>query len=189
MLHPISYVKTMLAVILITLANFPLAAAAEPMPKAIVAVVDVNKVLASSMAWKDAEKTLRGESKILNDSLKLEGDKLMADKTQLDQQKKFLTPEVYQQKLNGWKLRRQQLQRQAQESSGQLNNALNSIRGKLRQRIIQIAAVVGNKIGANLGMDRASIMFFDNSMDITDDVLAAFNKSNPKINITIEKKQ
>lgn len=188
-MRPTSCVQTVFAIILVMLANISILAAAEAIPKAVIAIVDVNHVLASSSAMKNAEKTLREKAKIVTNSLKLEGEKLMADKAQLDQQKTILTQEVYRQKLDALNLRRQQLQRQAQESSGQLNRALNGIRGKLRQRIIQLAAGVGAKNGANLGMDRANTVFFDNTMDITEKVLTAFNKANPKVSITIEKAQ
>ena len=48
-----------------------------------------------------------------------------------------------------------------------------------------MAAEVSKEKGVNIGIDRAKTVFFDNKMDITEDVLAKFNKANPKVEIKV----
>ena len=172
----------------LALANVTSLAAAEAMPRALIAIVDVNHVLSNSTALKEAKKTFQDKEKLVSDELKLERDALLEEKKQLDLQQAILAPGVYIQKTDELNERGRQLQRRALEIRGQINKALNVIAAELRKRVTEIAISVGKKRGANIGMDRAVTVFFDNTLDITAEVLTAFNKANPKLNITIEKK-
>ncbi len=187
-LHLSTCLKMVAAIMFLALANVTSLAAAEAMPRALIAIVDVNHVLSNSTALKEAKQTFQDKEKLVSDELKLERDVLLEEKKQLDLQQAILAPGVYIQKTDELNERGRQLQRRALEIRGQINKALNVIATELRKRITEIAISVGKKRGANIGMDRAITVFFDNTLDITAEVLTAFNKANPKLNITIEKK-
>jgi len=66
---------------------------------------------------------------------------------------------------------------------------LNQVRGRLKGVIVQISAKVASEKGMNIGFDRNNVIFFDDSMDITEEVLKRFNASKTKIEITVDKKK
>jgi Skp family chaperone for outer membrane proteins len=154
-------------------------------PEAVIAVVDINHILQVSEPSKTAEEEVKAILKTKVDDLNKRRDALLKEKEALDKQRAILAPEAYQQKLsqlNGeWKNQQQEFQ----VVNGKMNEVLVGIRLRLRGIIIQMAAEVSKEKGVNIGIDRAKTVFFDNTMDITEDVLAKFNKANPKVEIKL----
>ncbi|MCF8469130.1 MAG: OmpH family outer membrane protein [Sneathiella sp.] len=161
------------------------AQAKAKLPEAVIAVVDINHILQVSEPSMKAEEEVKAILKTKVDDLNKRGDALLAEKEALDKQRAILAPDAYQQKLSQLNVQRQNLQREFQVINGKMNEALVGIRLRLRDIIIHMAAEVSKEKGVNIGIDRAKTVFFDNSMDITEDVLAKFNKANPKVEIKV----
>lgn len=164
------------------------AEAQSKIPEAVVAVVDINHILQVSEPSKNAEEEVKALLKSRVDGLNERGNALKGQKAELDKQRAIISPDAYQKKLSQLNIDRQNLQREFQVINAKLNDVLVGVRLRLRDIIIRIAADVSKEKGINIGIDRAKTVFFDNKMDITDEVLAKFNKANPKVDITVEEK-
>ncbi|WP_373085159.1 OmpH family outer membrane protein [Sneathiella sp.] len=164
------------------------AEAQSKIPEAVVAVVDINHILQVSEPSKNAEEEVKTLLKSRVDGLNERGNALKGQKAELDKQRAIISPDAYQKKLSQLNIDRQNLQREFQVINAKLNDVLVGVRLRLRDIIIRIAADVSKEKGINIGIDRAKTVFFDNKMDITDEVLAKFNKANPKVDITVEEK-
>lgn len=163
-----------------------LAYAQSKIPEAVVAIVDITHVLQVSEPSKKAEEDVKALLKTKVDELNKRGDDLLAEKEALDKQRAILSPDAYQKKLSELNVQRQNLQREFQVINGKMNEVLVGIRLRFREIIVRLAADVSKEKGVNLGIDRAKTVFFNPSMDITEEVLARFNKANPKVDIKLE---
>jgi len=174
---------------MLSLPGLSVAAAQSELPEAVVAVVDINHILQESEPSKKAEADVKALLKKKIDELNKEGEALLAEKEKLDKQRAVISPEAYQQKLNELNQKRQGLQRDFQLINGKMNEVLVGIRLNFRDMIVHIAAEVSKERGVNIGIDRERTVFFNPAMNITDEVMARFNKANPKVEIKIEETQ
>ncbi|MEX1036140.1 MAG: OmpH family outer membrane protein [Sneathiella sp.] len=158
--------------------------AQEKLPEAVVAIVDINHILQVSEPSKKAEENVKALLKTRVDDLNKRGDALLVEKEALDKQRAILSPDAYQKKLSELNVQRQNLQREFQVVNGKMNEVLVGIRLRFRDIIVRMAADVSKEKGVNIGIDRAKTVFFNPGMDITEEVLAKFNKEDPKVEIT-----
>ncbi|USG62328.1 OmpH family outer membrane protein [Sneathiella marina] len=168
-------------------AGFSAALAETKLPEAIIAVVDISYILKHSKPTKAAEAEIEEKLKTVDEDLKKRSADLKKEKEQLDKQRAIISPDAYKKKLEKLNITHQNLQRESQILRGKFNQVIQRVRLHLRELIIVQAAAVSKEKGVNVGIDRAKTVFFDNQMDITEEVLERFNKSNPKnIKITID---
>ncbi|MEH6402176.1 MAG: OmpH family outer membrane protein [Sneathiella sp.] len=165
------------------------ASAAEKFPVAKAAVVDVNQVLNTSKVWKDAEVKMKGRVADVQKEINVKRDALKVKADELKRQQTILAPDVFQQKAKIIGEGQRALQREAQVSNAKVREVLNKVRARLKGVIVQIAAKVASENGMNIGFDRNNVIFFDDAMDITKEVLKRFNASKTKIEITVDKKK
>ncbi len=168
---------------------FSSAIAQEKLPVASIAVVDVTHVLNKSESWVNAEKAMKGRISDVQVEINKKRDALNERAEELKRQQTILAPDVFQQKAKEIQIEQRQLQREAQVSNAKVNDILNQVRGRLRGVIVKIAASVASEKKLNIGFDRANVVFFNDGMDITDEVLKRFNESKTKVEITVDKKQ
>jgi len=160
-----------------------IASAQEKLPVAKAAIIDVSLILSSSRPWKEAEGEMKAQVKIVREAIGLKRAELKDKADELKRQQAILAPEVFQQKVGALQQEQRNLQREMQASNNKLNNVLKKIRAKLRTIIIQTSAKVASEKGMNLGFDRSNVLFFNDGMDITKEVLERFNASKTKIEI------
>lgn len=175
--------------VMLSPADMSVARAQSQLPEAVIAVVDINHILQESEPSKKAEAEVKRLLKGKIDELNKQGDALLAEKEKLDKQRAVISPEAYQQKMTELNQKRQALQRDFQLINGKMNEVLIGIRLNFRDMIIRIAADVSKEKGVNIGIDRERTVFFNPAMNITDEVMARFNKANPKVEIKIEETQ
>ncbi|MAL80504.1 MAG: hypothetical protein CMN55_15600 [Sneathiella sp.] len=162
------------------------AQAQSKLPEAVVAVIDINYILQESAPVKKAEEEVKALLKSKVDELNKRGDALLKEKEALDKQRAILAPDAYQQKLAELNQQRQGLQRDFQVINGKMNEVLVGVRLKFREFIIRVAADVSKEKGVNIGIDRERTVFFNPTMNITEEVMKRFNDANPKVDIKIE---
>lgn len=160
------------------------AQAQEQIPVATAAIVDINKVLVSSNAWKDAEKKMKSQIEDVRGQVELRNGTLKDKADELKRQQAILAPDVFQQKVAALQQEQRGLQREMQITNSKLNETLQNLRGQLKTLIVKISVDVASAKGMNIGFDKANVIFFKDSIDITNEVLQKFNSA--KIEITNE---
>lgn len=163
------------------------ASAQSSLPQAVIAVVNVDHILTVSEPSKVATEEINAKLKAVDDLLKNRGEELQKEKQELDKQRAIISPDAYRKKIEALNQEFQSLQRDSQIARAEFNKIIQDYRLRLRELITRQAAEVSAERGVNIGMDSARIVFFDNTMDITEEVLDRFNKSNPEpLKITVE---
>ncbi len=165
------------------------AQAQEKIPAASIAVVDVTHVLIESNTWKNAKKEMEGSVSAVQQDIDVRRNTLKVQAEELKRQQTILAPDVFQQKAKEIQRQQRTLQREAQVSNAKINKVLNQVRGRLRGVIVKLAAKVASERKMNIGFDRANVIFFDKTMDITEEVLKRFDASKTKVEITVGKDQ
>jgi outer membrane protein len=153
----------------------PLATVASAQLK--VAVVNVQKAMLDSDELKKVSSDVEAKYKPKQDELlKLQND-LQSIQQQLQSNK--LTPQAQQ----DLQLQGQRKQRDAQRLSDDLQQEFDrdrqDILGKAAQKMTEVVKKVAEEKGFDMVIDVSQALYFKPAMDISADVLAAYNKAYP----------
>jgi len=159
-------------------------AVAQEIPSAKVAVVDVASVMSKSRAWNEAKAEIEGQVGQVRSQVESERARLQTEADELKRQQAILAPDVFQQRVGALQQEQRNLQVELQKANRKLNEVLGNLKGKLSELIVKTAAGVAQEKGLNIGVDRANVLFFNDAMDISDEVLKRFDASDIKIEKT-----
>ncbi|MBO6826166.1 MAG: OmpH family outer membrane protein [Sneathiella sp.] len=154
---------------------------AQEIPVAKIAIVDVANVMAKSRAWNEAKTEIEGQVGQVRSQVEAERARLQTEAEELKRQQAILAPDVFQQRVGALQQEQRNLQVELQKANRKLNTVLGNLRGKLSELIVKTAAGVAQEKGLNIGVDRANVLFFNDAMDISDEVLKRFDASDVKI--------
>lgn len=149
-------------------------------------VVDLNRVVQESTALKAAKPTLDAKRNALEAKVKTLQSQLEADAKALQQQAQsgVAAPDVLQAK-------QRELQQKAQNADQEvatLRNDLGRTENHVVNQILEGSRPVINQIiqerGATLVLNREAVVFANQSIDITGDVIARMQKSLPTVSTT-----
>ena len=145
--------------------------------------IDFTKVLNESKAGSEAQKKLQDKFESESKKFKSEEEKIRKEESDLISQKKVLSNEDYQKKLNDLRSKVALIQKSQQESF----NAIAASRNKARQNLLMSVNPIikkymeDNKI--RIVLDKQSIILGDTTLEITDKIIDILNKEVTSIQI------
>jgi outer membrane protein len=159
---------------------FPMPAIASPSTADIrIAYVDMQKALTDSKrgqsAQQEYEKEVRG-AQIELDKKKAEFERLQND---FAKRRDSLSPEARVERGEELLSLEKDLKRSFEDSQGALRRKNAALVGKLVDEIREVVDVVGKEQGFTLILEKGgqSVLYADTSIDITNDVISAFDKT------------
>ena len=145
--------------------------------------IDFTKVLNESKAGSEAQKKLKDKFESESKKFKSEEEKIRKEESDLISQKKVLSNEDYQKKLNDLRSKVALIQKSQQESF----NAIATSRNKARQNLLMSVNPIikkymeDNKI--RIVLDKQSVILGDTTLEITDKIIDILNKEVTSIKI------
>ena len=169
-------------------AAVPVAASAQRLNQAVVAVVDTNRIFAECTACRAAQTQLQTQlqqaqqlAQQLRQPLATEGQ---AIQTAINARTDKRPDAALQTRINALETR----QNQANQQLAQRENTLRSTQAHVNQQIGTRLSPIINQImqqrGATIVIDRAAALAVSPNLDITNDVLAALNQQLPRVIVT-----
>ena len=163
----------------------PSAATAQAVPAAVVAIVDLDKVTTDCNACKTAAAALRSQitslqnrEKTLSTPLETEQKSIQAA---VDALKGAQPDAALQARARAWETKRQQAAQEITRGREQIQRNQQHITRQIQDKLNPIYRQVMQRRGANLLMEVGSTLATSSSVDVTADVLAALNTAMPTI--------
>ena len=179
------------AVVAATLA--PSAAQAQAIPAAVIAVVDLEKVTADCNACKTASATLRSQltalqnrEKALATPLETEGKAIQA---QIDALAGKQPDAALQTRVKAFQTKQQQGSQELQRQQQQIQRNQAYIQQQIAQKLGPIYQQVMQRRGATVLLEQGATLAAANSVNVTNDVVAALNTALPSIATTAPAQQ
>ena len=177
--------KILLSAALATSMFAPVAAQAQAIPGAIVAVTDLDRVTTECNACKTASAALRSQATAIQAREKALADPLAADQKSIqaaiDALQGKAPDAALEARAKAWQTRQQQAAAELQRSQTQLQRNQQYIQQQLAQKLGPIYQQIMQRRGANLMVETSSTLATANTLDVTNDVLAALNAALPSI--------
>jgi len=166
----------------------PTAAAAQAIPGAVIAVVDLDKVTSGCNACKTASASLRSQATSLQSRqqalatpLETEGKAIQAAVDALNGKE---PDAALQTRIKAWQTKRDQGAQEITRSEQQIQRNQAYINQQVREKLGPIYQQVMQRRGANLMVEVGTTLATASALDVTNDVLTALNTSMPSIQTT-----
>ena len=159
-------------------------APAQGIPTPVVMVIDTNRVMAEARAMKairDQIERIRGSFQA---EIKRDEDELRRIDQEMAQQRQVLSPEAFNQKRQDLQNRVNSLQQKTRARRQQLDGALRNAMTTVRNTLVRIVQGIAQRNGANLVVQKSDLVYADQRMEFTDEVLRQLDAQLP--NVTVE---
>lgn len=164
----------------------PAVASAQQLPAAVIAVVDVPRILQSCTACVAANTALRTQAQQieqraqqLNTPLETEANAIRAALTAANN-----TPDAaLQARIRTFESQRETAQREVATRQQQLERNGQYVLQQIQQRLDPIVSQVMTQRGASIAIDRRVTMSHNAAIEVTDAVLALLNTQLPSVNV------
>lgn len=158
---------------------------ADELPPATPLIVDYKRIQTSSKASQDVTRQIqavRAKYQAVVDKdlevLKKEEQKLRDAAPKLSAAERAKRQKAFEEKVAA-------AQKRAQASNKAISEAVETAGAKVREALVPIFSEIMSARGANVLLGTEEVVYFDPSMEITDEVLAALNAKLPSIKVEV----
>jgi len=160
-------------------------AAPAKAPSSVIAIVDVQQLLQDSLAARSVQQQLESQrSKFQSEIADEEADLRKAEK-KLTKMRGTAQTDAYAEEEQKLRQRFLTVERQVQSRRKALDQAFTESMNAVRKGIVDIVSAVAKERGVNLAIVKQQVIWNDQTIDITDEVLARLNKELPKLEVKI----
>jgi outer membrane protein len=151
-------------------------ARAEPMPGAVIAVLNYAHILQNSDAAKDIRRQVKQYRDKFRNAVRVEEQRLRDLEAELKRQRGDRGPEAEE---NRQKFKNQMIaaQRQGQNFKRKLDKSLKSATTKVQRAVILIVQALTVEKGYTIVVDNSQVLLSERALDITKEVMDRLNKT------------
>lgn len=152
----------------------------------LIAVVNVQQIMQDSAAAKSATTQLKDKQKSFQDEIKKKDDALQKEEKELVKQKDALSQEAFEKKAHAFRNKVTDVQKEVQSKKALLDNAYGRALGEIQKVTSEIIADLAKEKGFSVAIPTSQLLYADNKIDISAEVLERLNKKLPKLNVKFE---
>ena len=138
--------------------------------------IDFSRVLNNSKAGSEAQKKLKDNFESESKKFKLEEENIRKEEKDLISQKKVLSNEDYQKKLNVLRSKAALIQKSQQDSLNLIATSRNNARQALLTSLNPIIKKYMEENNIRIVLDKQSVILGDTALEITDKIIEILNK-------------
>ncbi|WP_421783630.1 OmpH family outer membrane protein [Kiloniella litopenaei] len=181
------YIKKIAALFLVTLAFGGLVAQsnivrAQDLTLKI-AIVDTKKVFQSSKAMQQVNQTVVGRKNQFQQEFRQKEQGLLSKHQELVRQKSILAPEVFAQQKADLDKQAAMIRSEAKERNKSLTQLRNSGLNEIKKHLDVVIKQIVDAKKLDLILAKTSLVYSQNSLDITDEVIQKLNASLPALTL------
>jgi outer membrane protein len=145
------------------------------------AYVDVQKALNECDAGKRAKGEFQGRVQALESKLQRDQNEVQALKDELEKKGMLMKPDQRQNLEDQYMAKLKNFDREYKDSKDELQQKDNEVTAKIVHDLAQVIRQVGERDGYTMVFEKGSILWGSSGIDITDQVIRAYNSSHVKI--------
>ncbi len=150
-------------------------------PAAVVAVVDIQKILQDSLAAKSVREQLATRRDGYQKEVTADEQKLRSTEKTLSEERAKLSEDDFKKKRQAFEEQVKAIQKKVQERAHTLDKSFNDSLNVIRQTLGQIVAEAAQKRGVTVVLDKGQVVVVESTLDLTALVLDELNKKLPKV--------
>ncbi len=151
-----------------------------------IAIADTNRIMETSLAYKDIVKQLEKKYEDYKDSIQKIEAQLKKRYQELEAQKNALSKEAFDTKNEELEKDANELRRKSYNERNILEKAQVEAIQKLSDKVLEIAQSKAKNLGYNLVFDKGAAVYADEKLDITSTILEDLDKNLPTVSVDFE---
>ncbi len=159
----------------------------EPMPGAVIAIIDYQRIERESIAAQAIMEQVNDYRAVYQSDITSQEVALRVEREELERQQTILSAESFNEKRRAFEAKFQELQRQVMDRTRILDRALASARDEILQTVLIITRDISEDRGFNIVLEKSQSFFFSNALNITDAVLAELDQRLPVVSASVPK--
>lgn len=160
---------------------------AEPMPDAVIAVIDYQRIERESVAAQAIMEQVDQYRAAYQVDITNQENALRVEREELERQQTILSAESFNERRRAFEAKFQELQRQVMDRTRILDRALASARDEILQTVLIITRDISEDRGFNIVLEKTQSFFYSNALNITDAVLAELDQRLPEVSASVPK--
>lgn len=152
-----------------------------------IGIIDSQKIMEQSSAAKSIRDQVTKKADVARNSATEKEKKLKESFQSLENQKKALSKEAFEEKNAKLIKEAEELNKAFYTERMTLEKSATDAMAKIEAEIISIVDAKAKEKGLNLVLVKAAAVFNDASLDVTDEVLKLLNTNLPDVKLTVEK--
>jgi outer membrane protein len=155
-----------------------------PAPQTLtVMVVDVQALLQNSKAAKMVRGQIEQKRNEYTKEISREEEALRTERDTLQRQQASMSPEALNKKGREFQQKVSDLDRDVQSKRAALEKSNNDALTRIQQSMLKIIADIARQRRANLVLQRTDLVLFDQSFDVTDEVMQKLDEELPVLTV------
>lgn len=157
----------------------------ESMTSAVIAVIDVQRILQESLAAKNVQKQLEAQRAKFQSEIANEETELRQAEQALAKSRDNVAPDIYADREQQLRQRFLTVERHVQAKRKALDQAFTDSMNVVRKQLLDIVAKMAVERHFNLVIVKQQTLWSDASLNITDEVLSKINKDLPNVVVNV----
>jgi outer membrane protein len=174
----------------LTLAAFmayaPAASAQDAKPA--IAVVNIQQVMKDSTAAKSVREQLEGKQKAFQADITKKEEALKKEDQELGKQRNVLAKDAFEEKARAFRAKATEVQKEVRSKKALLDTAFERSIADIQKATTEIIGELAKEKGFVVAVPTSQILYADNSLDISQEVLTRLNKKLPKLDVKFDAK-
>lgn len=179
------FTRTVGAVICLAMTSllFTAAATAQALPESRIAIVDYQLIQKNSTAMVEIQKQIEQRRLIYQQEISKQEQELRASDQELANQRSVLAADAFALKRREFEAKVAQVQRQVQDRKRELDRAFEYGMNQVQLVVKEIIADLAQQRNFNLVLSRQQIIFSENNLNISEDIVKLLNERLPLVQI------
>jgi outer membrane protein len=159
-------------------------AAAQPLPPAVAAVIDYQRILRDAAAARSIRDQIEARRKVYQTEISKEEQRLHEADKAFAEQRSVLSAEDFAVKRRDFEQEVAEVQRLVQERRRELDRLSAAALDEVKRALIEIVTSIAEERGFNLVLSSSEVLFFARSLDLTEEVLAKLDARLPDVRLS-----
>lgn len=166
----------------ILFAGAPGSAAADP-PQPKIVIIDMQQILRESTAVNDLQDRIETQRLSYQEQLRAREESLRESEQQLVRDRSSLQPEAYARRRQELEQTVSEAQRDIQQNRQRLDRTFSEGMREVQLQIIRIADQIADERGANLVLEKSTVLLSHPDFEITEETLDRLNRTLPALEL------
>ncbi len=158
-----------------------------PPPAPIIVVVEMRQVISASKAAKGVQGQIDQQGQIYSKEVSKQEDDLQKTRAELERQRTILSQDAFTEKTKEFQQRYDELDRNVQTKRQALQQSFTEAMSKIENVALQVVAEIAQERGANMVLDRQTVVFQADGFDISQEALTRVDQRLPQVAVNLPK--
>jgi outer membrane protein len=150
------------------------------------ATVNIQKIMQESNAAKSVREQIDGKMKALQSELSKKDEQFQKEHQEIEKQRSALSKQAFEEKTRSFSTKVTSAQKEVQSKKAMLDNAFERAINDIQKAVTEIIAGMAKEKNFTVALPTSQILYADEKLDITSEVLTKLNQKLPKVDVKFE---